>query len=58
MVNEEGQVVVVGADMATIESGEPEKFNPDNIPPKILVTATNIGDTGQSVALCHPEATY
>ena len=40
------------------ENPEPEQFNPDKIPPKILVTGTKLGDSGDMIALFHPEASY
>ena len=41
-----------------IDAAEAEGFDPDKIPPKILVTTPKIGDTGDVVALYHPEAAY
>lgn len=40
-----------------VPDGEPV-FNPDNIPPKILIANPKIADTGDFVALFHPEAAY
>ena len=40
------------------EAPAEESFNPDKIPPKILVTTTKIGDSGDIVAMFHPEAVY
>jgi len=41
------------------ESIDPdEEFNPDKIPPKLLITTVKLPEPPQCVALYHPEASY
>jgi len=41
------------------ESSDPdEEFNPDKIPPKLLITTVKLPEPPQCVALYHPEASY
>ena len=57
----ESAVLSARADSAPLDGIEAEAadaFDPDKIPPKILVTTPKIGDTGDVVALYHPEAAY
>lgn len=61
IVGENGQIISARTDSAPVdgeENPEPEQFNPDKIPPKILVTGTKLGDSGDMIALFHPEASY
>lgn len=41
-----------------IDAEAADQFDPDKIPPKILVTKPQISDTGEVVAMYHPEAAY
>lgn len=57
----ESAVLSARADSAPldgVDAPEPDTFDPDKIPPKILVTSPKIGDSGEIVALYHPEASY
>lgn len=60
MINEAGQVVVAGIE-TPVEGQDPveaDEFNIEKIPTKILITSTKIGESGNVVALFHPEAAY
>lgn len=62
-VNELGEVVSARDSAPLNEEGleveeEEPVFNPDNIPPKVLVVTPKIGDSGEFVAVYHPEASY
>ena len=35
-----------------------EEFNPDKIPPKILIANVKISDPPSNIAVYHPEASY
>ena len=61
IIGENGQVLSARTDPAPADGDQPggeEQFNPDKIPPKILVTTPKLGETGDFVALYHPEAAY
>lgn len=61
IVGEDGKIMSARTDAAPADGEEApaeESFNPDKIPPKILVTTTKIGDSGDIVAMFHPEAVY
>lgn len=60
VVNEQGQVVQK-TELEPNESGEAadfDQFDPDKIPPKILVVHPKISETGDVISVYHPEATY
>ena len=60
-MNENGQVVSktdLNAQAESIDQEEVEQFNPEKIPPKILVTNNKIGENGEYVAMFHPEAAF
>ena len=61
VLNENGQVVSktdLNAQTDSLDNEEPEQFNPEKIPPKILLANNKIGEVGEHVAMFHPEAAF